>query len=176
MNAAGNIVTIALLACLAVQDFRSRSISAWLLPAIMIGMLLPPCSTQEVQLLVYPNFLVNFSLLLFQFVCLWLFVSVRSRKWTNIINTQVGTGDILLLVCLTPFFSPLNFFVLFTFAIIFALVSALLMRALSKARSEHIPFAGLFAIPLILLCALRIVFPQHILFSSDEWLDMIVLA
>jgi hypothetical protein len=176
MNAIGNIAAILLLACLSLQDFRERSISAWLLPAMLVCLLLPPCSSEEIGFLLYPNFVLNFFLLLLQFTCLWLLISARNRKWTNIINTQIGTGDMLMLVCLTPFFSPLNYFLLFTLAIVLTLIITLLMGAMRRLSSDQIPFAGLLALPLIVLCTARLFYPGKINFSSDEWITTLILT
>jgi hypothetical protein len=174
MNLIGNITAIAVLMCMMIQDFRSRSISAYLLPAIIVCMLIPPFSTAEYNNLLFPNFTCNIILLTVQFILLWLFVSLKNKQWTQIINTQIGLGDILLLVCLTPFFSPLNFFVLFVLAIVFSLIVTLLVRSVRGAKSDFIPFAGLLAVPLIILCALRIFFPVYVSFSSDDWLQLVL--
>jgi hypothetical protein len=175
MNAFGNIAAILVLICMIIQDFRSRTISAWLLPAIVVCLIIPPLATQEFRNLIFPNFIYNVILLSAQFVLLWIIISFRNRKWINIINTQIGIGDVLLLLCLTPFFSPLNYFVLFTVAIVFSLIVAILMKATSNKATEYIPFAGLFSVPLILLCVLRLLFPAQISFSSDAWLNNYVL-
>lgn len=169
MNLAGNICSVLVLLCIAVQDFRTRSISAWLLPAIVITLLLAMSGAAEWKLWLYRNSVINLALLFMQFGCLWLFVSARNKKWTNIINTQIGTGDVLLLACLAPFFSPVNFFVLYTFSIVFALTVTLLLNAGRARKSDDVPFAGFIAVPLIVLCALRTVFPADVSFCSDEW-------
>jgi hypothetical protein len=175
MNVIGNIAAISVLICMAVQDFRSRTISVWLLPAIVFCLVISQFDAIRVKAHVV-NGVFNTGLLLVQFIVLWLVVSLRNRKWTNIINTQIGTGDIVLLVCLTPFFSPLNYFVLFSFVILFSLAVILICRAMNRLKSDYIPFAGLYAIPLIILCALRLFFPEQISFSSDEWLNTYVIA
>ncbi len=176
MNTFGNIAAIMVLICMIIQDFRSRTISAWLLPAIVVCLVIPPLATQEFRNLVFPNLIYNVSLLTVQFILLWIIISFRNRKWINIINTQIGIGDVLLLFSLTPFFSPLNYFLLFTVAIVFALIVAILMKTMRSRTTEYIPFAGLFSVPLIVLCALRLIFPAQISFSSDAWLNNYVLS
>lgn len=173
MNAAGNICSVALLLCIALQDFRTRTISAWLLPAIAVALLLAMAESAGWMNALYKNALMNFTLLLVQFGGLWLFISVRNRKWTNIINTQIGLGDVLLLVCLAPFFSPVNFFVLYTLSIVLALIVTLLINSIGRKKDDHIPFAGFMALPLIVLCVLRLVFPSVVHFSSDEWVYVV---
>ena len=171
MYVTGNILTILLLAVMSLQDFRSRSISAWLLPAITFALLVASVGANEWQLL-FSNFIVNVLLLSLQFVALWLVISIRRKSWTNIINTYIGTGDILLLVCLTPFFSILNYSILFVASILIALFGAVIQRSFSRNANEYIPFAGILSIPLIALCVLRLVWPNVVVFSSDEWINI----
>ena len=169
MNIAGNILSILLLAGIAIQDFRSRSISVWLLQAIVVTMLMAAIGRAEISVLLYPDFTINVALLTFQLVVLWLFVSFRRKAWTNIINSHIGAGDILLLVCLTPFFSPVNYFVLFTTSSILALLMVLLMRVLKQKTEEYIPFAGVLGLPLMVLCALRLILPDVVVFTNSDW-------
>lgn len=176
MNVAGNICSLLVLFCIALQDFRTRTISAWLLPAIACALLLAMTDSTEWVDALYKNTLMNFSLLLVQFGGLWLFISARNRKWTNIINTQIGLGDVLLLVCLAPFFSPVNFFVLYTLSIVLALIVTLLINSIGKKKDDHIPFAGFMALPLMVLCLLRLVFPSVVHFCSDDWVYVVFNA
>lgn len=174
MSLAGNICSVLLLLCVAVQDFRTRTISAWLLPAIVLALLLAMMDASGWTVALLRNAGMNAALLFIQLGCLWLFVSVRNKRWTNIINTQIGTGDVLLLLCLAPFFSPMNFFVLYTFSIVFALVVTLLLHAAGARKTDQVPFAGFMAVPLIVLCMLRIVFPSIISFCNDNWLQAVL--
>jgi hypothetical protein len=170
MNAAGNICSIALLLCIALQDFRTRTISAWLLPAIAVALLLAMTESADWMSALCRNTFMNCALLIVQFAGLWLFVSARNRKWTNIINTQIGLGDVLLLLCLAPFFSPVNYFLLYTLSIVLALSVTLLLNAAGRKNNDHIPFAGFIAVPLGLLCGLRLAFPDVVHFCSDDWM------
>lgn len=169
MSSIGNVFSILILCCILLQDFRARSISAWLLPAMVCGFILSVLHETDWTAHLLRNGLTNVALLALQFVCLWLFVSAKKRSWTNIINTQIGIGDILLLICLAPFFSPVNFFVLYTFSIVLALIVSLLQKSMQQKNADQIPFAAYMAMPLIALCGLRLAFPSAISFCSDEW-------
>ena len=170
MEAIGNIGSLLLLGWMSLQDFRTRSIQVWLLPAIILCMLLAVWPAQETGRALLSNFMVNAALLGIQFFLLWCVVSLRNRRWIKLVNTQIGLGDILLLVVLAPFFSPLNFFVFYVFGLVFALCVTLLVRSVHPQRWREIPLAGLLGLPLMVLCTLRLFYPDVISFTSDEWL------
>ncbi|HTF05153.1 MAG TPA: hypothetical protein VK826_14090, partial [Bacteroidia bacterium] len=100
MELAGNIVSMFLIGLMSWQDFKTRSITAWLLPAIGVCFLIGEISCVSGDVLL-SNSMINCSLLAVQFFLLWMWISARHKKWINIVDTQIGLGDILLLVCLT---------------------------------------------------------------------------
>lgn len=169
MELAGNIVSMFLIGLMSWQDFKTRSITAWLLPAIGICFLTGEISRVSGDVL-FSNSAINCSLLAIQFFLLWIWISARNRKWINIVDTQIGLGDILLLVCLTPAFSPVNFFLFYTCGAMFALAVTLVYRRFSVARDVRIPLAGLLGVPLVLVCALRAFDPTLVLLTNDEWI------
>lgn len=167
MEIAGNIFSMVFIATMTWQDFKTRTIAAWLLPAIGICFLVGEASVLSQHDLLR-NSIVNFTLLIVQFTTLWLWMSARKRKWINIIDTQIGLGDILLLVCLAPAFSPFNFFLFYTSGAILAIAVHLVMVMIRKNHPERIPLAGILGLPLVAMCMLRLYNPGLITISSDE--------
>jgi hypothetical protein len=174
MELAGNIVSVFLISLMSWQDFKTRSITAWLLPAIGICFLAGEISVLSTDVL-FRNAMVNWTLLVLQFFLLWIWISARNGKWISIVDTQIGLGDILLLVCLAPAFSPVNFFLFYTCGAIFALAVALVYRKISVAHDSRIPLAGLLGLPLVLVCALRAFDPTLVLLTNDQWIINILL-
>ena len=105
MEQTGNIIGMSALGFLAWQDFRSRSISWWLLPIVVAGLLLGGASRWNLAEL-GKDFLLNATFLLVQFAFVWLWVCLRQRKFVRLIDRQIGLGDVLFLVAVALSFSP----------------------------------------------------------------------
>jgi hypothetical protein len=88
---------------------------------------------------------------------------------SNIIDSQIGLGDILFMICLALAFSPANFLVFYNLGMILTLIIAIAVKTIRKKIKMEIPLAGALAIPLIGLCFWRMIDPNKN-FYSDEWL------
>lgn len=164
-----SITSMIILGALAWQDFRSRMITAWLLPASGILLLISELQHAEGGV-IWLNTWVNYILLLIQFVVLTVWISLRGRKWTNIVDSHIGLGDLLFLACIAPVFAPLNFCVLLTGGTLMTLILHLLVRVVKPNSDPKIPLAGylgVFVLIFSLLSLLRVV-PVHL--SNGEWL------
>ena len=168
MEYAGNFLSMLFIGWMSVQDFRTRTITAWLLPTIGICLLVGEMSAISTSRLL-ENALVNYALLAMQFFLLWLWISLRNRRWINVLNTQIGLGDIFLLICIAPAFSPFNFFLFYTLGALAAIVIHLTMTMIDEKTQDRIPLAGILGIPLILMCVVRIIAPQNFVIASDVW-------
>lgn len=169
MEIAGNIFSMVFIATMTWQDFKTRTIAAWLLPAIGICFLIGEASALSQNVLL-SNSAINYTLLFIQFTTLWLWMSARKRKWINIIDTQIGLGDIVLLVCLAPAFSPFNFFLFYTLGAILAIAVHLILVTIRENHPQRIPLAGILGLPLIVLCLFRLFYPGLTTITNDLWI------
>lgn len=168
MERIADIIGITALGILSWQDFRSRRIAWWLLP-VLAGVLLIASLQKNSASESGREFSFNIVFLCIQFLFLWIWFSVKQKKITKIIDTQIGLGDVLFMICIALAFSPANFLVFYTLGMIFTLLVTILVRLFRSEIKSEIPLAGALAIPLIVLCLWRIVDPSKN-FYNDEWL------
>lgn len=134
-----NIFTLlfcAILALITYYDFKYRAVPLYILViAVIFGMLVSIFKNGFSGALYYAG--VNIFLVIIQLVLTTLYFSIRNKKLTNIINSYLGSGDVLFFLVVIFCFSPVNF-------IIFIILSGLLILifyAPSKKRNL-IPLAG----------------------------------
>lgn len=127
-----------------VQDFKNRSISAFLPVLILISSFLYAYSLFELADVAIST-TINLVLLSFQFTILYLYVRIF-KKAENLTNSYLGWGDILFLLALSPLFGPLNF-ILFNLAVFVSIAIGYYMYTILNPNADkHIPLAGLVAI------------------------------
>jgi Flp pilus assembly protein protease CpaA len=173
MERIADSIGILTLGILSWQDFRSRQIAWWLLPVLAVVFFLSACaknSTREIGI----GFSLNLVFLCMQFVFVWIWFSVKEKKLSKLIDTQIGLGDVLFMICVALAFSPANFIVFCTMGMMVTLVVAIAIRLFHSTSRSEIPLAGALAIPLMILCAWR-VFDPRANFYNDEWLDRFFL-
>lgn len=155
------------------QDFRSRQIAWWLLPILAITLFLSSCTTNTIGE-IGTRFSINIVFLCAQFLLVWIWFSVKEKKPSRLIDTQIGLGDVLFMICIALAFSPANFIVFYTIGMIVTLLVAIAVRSFNSALRREIPLAGALAIPLMALFAWRI-FDPATNFYNDEWLSSFFL-
>ncbi|MGB3948985.1 MAG: hypothetical protein WBM13_13455, partial [Bacteroidia bacterium] len=143
-----DIIIVLLLLLIVWQDFRYRLISWPLIPLIFIsfsakGFFLKPF----IELTNYT--IVNICFISLQLAILTLYVSIKNKKITNIINSQLGLGDILFFISITIAFSPFNFILFYISGLIFSLACYQLFLKIKTSATKEIPLAGLLSIVLI---------------------------
>jgi len=164
-----SITSIVFLGALAWQDFRSRMITAWLLPAAGVFLSVAEIFHSDITR-VGQNAGINLILLLLQFLALTLWISFRNRKWINIIDSHIGLGDILFLVCITPALSPFNFCVLLTAGTLLTLFIHTAVQLMKNGADPKIPLAGYLGSIILVFCLLNVsgIIPFHL--SDNDWL------
>jgi hypothetical protein len=161
------IGSVAVLAGIAIQDIRHRAFVWWLLPLLLAGLVLLSLRQNTIETVAL-NFLFNLGFLALQFVLLWCWFSLRERRLIKLIDTHIGLGDVLLLVCLSVAFSPVNFIVFVVGGLLFSLLVVLIFRALRREAFALIPLAALLALPMTICCAAALFLNTNL--HSDEWL------
>ena len=169
MNLSVNLLCSLVFCILLWQDFKWRMVTAWLVPAACILFLLGERSELDLSTLLF-NFLFNSGVLVFQFSVYWLMHYVRHRRPVKIINGQIGTGDLLLLFCLAPAFSPVNYILFLVLSLTASLMVTILVREIRRGAWKEIPLAGLLAIPLLALSVIRMTGNGQLLLTDDSWL------
>ncbi len=139
------LIILILLSGIAVQDFRERQISAWLLPALLL------CATAFVAMRndwssIIENFTVNTLLIALQLFTLNIFLSVKYRQRVSLPDRFLGWGDILLLPVAGIFFSPVNmiFFYLLSLAVVCVVFA--LSNLIQSNQQTTVPLAGGIAV------------------------------
>jgi hypothetical protein len=102
-----------------------------------------------------------------QLLFLWFYFSVKDRTHYNIVNSKIGLGDILFLVSVVFYLSPLNYVAFYISSLIFALCFVSILKLLKRDVVE-IPLAGLQAFCLALLLIIEQFFPRVSLYQ-DLW-------
>lgn len=130
---------LVILGLVAYQDFKHREVLLWLFVLFMA----------ESIAFVYFNFpgsfpfvstLVNVAIVIFQIVTITVFYSLRNKKFTSIINSKIGMGDLVFLVNLCVWFSPFNF----TCFIVVSMIAGILLYLILK--KDNIPLAGVMSL------------------------------
>ncbi len=136
-------LTIMILGIVTYQDFKFRAISWPLLLLLMLLLLL----TKGFQ----PETGINLLFVAAQLVFLTLYISLKNKRFTNIIDTYLGLGDILFLVVICAAFSTYEFIIFYTAGLLFSLLAFMIYRLVNRKASAEIPLAGLMSIAMIAL-------------------------
>lgn len=150
-----SIALIILTAIVVYQDFRFRAIGWYLIPAIVVLMVVSDKGNLTIT-----DYLTTVSLnlvfLLIQFAFVWLYVSIKNKKRTNILKGHIGSGDWLFFASLAFGFSTLNFVVFVTCGLLITLTIHLVAHLIAKASLKNVPLAGYMAALCIVLQIVQI--------------------
>ncbi len=153
------------LAAVIYQDFKDREVSL----LAFVGVLL------SLGYITYPNNVtywmlnsgVNILFIVLQLFTSFAIISIRKKKITNIVNTHIGLGDVLMLLILAITFSAPVFLLVTLVSCITALLQALVMRIV-KGGNGTIPLAGVMALVLVGMLGLKYLFQINDLYDADS--------
>jgi len=153
------------------QDLKSRMVSWFLFPLIMICGITYSTTSLTISIDEFiRNTFINLLFLGSQFVALKAVFFIRKGKIREIVGQLIGWGDIVFLICCCVFFSPINFIVFYCLSLVFILSAHFLLRiGNSRYRNaETVPMAGLQAIFLFIyaICGEF----MNINLSVDNWI------
>lgn len=166
------LILISLLGIMAWQDFVFRSISWFLFPLLFILSVLYNVMQTDVYIFAF-NFSINFLFVSILLLLLSLYFSLKSKRMVNIINKQIGLGDVLFFISAATFFSPVWYLFFFLFGLMLSLVFAVFFILL-KQKQSLIPLAGIMAL-LQICCTSWVIFSkQHFFYDTDiiNWLNV----
>ncbi|MFT5819683.1 MAG: hypothetical protein ACI8ZM_000908 [Crocinitomix sp.] len=137
-------IVLALLLIIAfVQDWKYRAISWVVFPLLLTvaGFIFWQADLSKLTLV------FNLVFLIIVIGTLFLYVSFKRGKLSNIFKADLGLGDVLFLIAITPLFMDRNFILFFITGMI---VSGLVHLAIAGGKKNvKIPLAGYLAIYII---------------------------
>ena len=148
MTTAINIALIAILAALAVQDFRFRGIWWGWIPLLLAGFAWKGVVAMGAGEWATASGL-NLALVLGQLAVVALYFSLRNGKLTNILKGYFGLGDLLFLVAVAGAFSTPAFLIWYLAALMLTLLGVAIWKVVWKPQKLSIPLAGAMALVLI---------------------------
>lgn len=123
------------------EDFKFRAVTWYLFPLLAVIILIENIvvytSVMSLQI-----FVTNFFFIVIQLIAVTFYLSIKSKKWIWIWEQYLGLGDILFLLVLCLFFSPLNLIVFYLGSLILTVAAVLLLRKVYPSLAI-IPLAGL---------------------------------
>ncbi len=143
-----DLILVLFLGVVSYQDFKHKAISWVLIPILFILQSVLAVRAVKIESAAF-FFLVNFGFISLQLVCLTIYFSIKNRKFTNIVNSYLGIGDILFFFVLCPAFSPINFILFYLGSLILILIGFIFYTSLKKEANKEIPLAGAMALGLI---------------------------
>lgn len=142
------IILVLVLAVVVFQDFKSKAISWFLIPLLIIGFAVKAVLKIDTEeLIIY--FGINFLTVLINLIGVTLMVSIKEKKITNILKTHLGLGDVLFFLVLTLAFSPINFVVFYLGSMLLTTLIYAGIIHFNKNKKTLIPLAGAMSLLLI---------------------------
>ncbi len=146
---------IGTLAAIIYEDFRFRAIHWYWL--VLLGIFAYCYSTAPTS-----DIFANFGFLFIQIAGLTAYFSIKNKRLVNIVDAQIGLGDILFFIPLCLLFKPTLFLAFFVISLLGSLIGFLLIQKFWLKKLETIPLAGCMSIFLLLFLFLE--YPQNSFF------------
>ena len=154
-----------MLTVVVVQDFKSREISWFLIPLLVVGFVL--YALQQIgidELLIY--FGINFMIVALNLLGVTVMVSLKEKRLTNILKNYLGLGDVLFFLVLTVVFSPFNFLFFYLGSIFITAIIYGTVMQFNQQKKMLIPLAGAMSLLLILTLIIEQVTPSFQLYQD----------
>jgi hypothetical protein len=120
------------------QDFKARLISLWLIVLFAVANAVFYLSDNIFSGLV-ENTIFCIGYLLLLYVSLLLYFYLKNKKFEKLIDTQLGLGDVLVMLAIGLSLEPVAMIYFFSLA----LIISLLLSVLFFRKKQNIPLAGL---------------------------------
>jgi hypothetical protein len=120
------------------QDFKSRLISAWVILLYLACCICFVLLFQNFYALLFNSLgtLIYFG---FVFSILFLYYFFKEKKLTNIIDSKIGLGDILIFIAIGLTLEMINLIIFFTISFCISAIAGLLLARSNKT----VPLAGI---------------------------------
>lgn len=167
------LIVLLSLAFIFYQDMRYRAVYWFCFPvlAIFLGVL-KFNHTSFSMFVTDVGYGVLFLIL--QLTLLSAYFSIKNRSLINITRSHLGWGDILFLIALTFYFSPINFVLFYVLSLITVLIFVIVKTVIGEVEGiRHIPLAGLQAALFGLLLVSQVFF-KDMSFYDDQWFYFLI--
>ena len=163
----------AVLLLIFVQDIKERSVYWFLFPVLMLLFLgLRLVQGGAITELRQSTF-INIGFLVFQFIIVSAYFSVKNKGWINLTTGLLGWGDVLFLLTLCFYLSVLNFLFFYITSLVLVLMIWLVWQFLVKGTGKQVPLAGLQAFMFAILSGVCWwVWPLNL--TTDNWLLQVI--
>lgn len=169
-----NFLIVACLLMVFTQDIRFRAVSWIYFPVLaslyVIHGLVSGIYLKEILF----NVVLNTAFLLLVFILVWLYISLKRRRFVHLPDKFIGWGDILFLLCICFYFTLLNFILFYIISLLIIIVFWLIwVKFRPRVANRHVPLAGLQA---LILSVFLIIdwFTKSIDLTSDNWLLFLI--
>lgn len=154
-----DLASLVLLGIIVFQDFGQRQISWILLPLLFTGFALKAALLMQMADLL-SSVLFNLGFIAVQLLLLTVWISIKNKKWTSIIDVHLGLGDVLFFVAISTAFSPFQYVFFYVISIVITLTGFVLYKWVSKNTNPEIPLAGAMSAVLMVLMIVSALLPQ----------------
>ena len=168
------ILILIILLAIFIQDIISRYVYWILFPPLALSFILMHVLQHEPFKELWIVVLINLVFLAIQLGIVTLYFSFKKRHWVNITSQMIGWGDILFLLCISFYFSNLNFLLFYLTSLILSLFFWLIWQSFLKTKNKQIPLAGLQSLLLTLFLSTDW-YCIHINSTNDSWLLKILI-
>jgi hypothetical protein len=127
-----------------IQDFRTRSIHWFTIPALIVLFLC--ANALNIIDVSATDILLNISFVLTQLIGLTLYFSFKHRSWVLPFDRFIGWGDILYLFAMSFAFSSFWFVLFVITSLLFSLLTFGVFMLVKKTDGANIPLAALMAL------------------------------
>ena len=167
-----NICLLLLLAVVLFQDLKERQIS-WLLIPLLLGFFgIQGLYQLSVNEFVHFTFL-NIGFVVIQLFILTIYMSIKNRRFVNIINSYLGLGDVSFFVAIAAAFSPINFIAFYIIGLLFTLLFFVALKKVIKTNLTEIPLAGALSAMMMVLILVNQWTPGFNFYNDDFFNSMI---
>lgn len=154
-----HIALIILLGISFYQDWKYRAISWMIFPMLLtVAAILFWQANIPVRVI-----LVNCAFLTVVLGCLFLYISIKRGRLTNIFKADFGLGDVLFLIAITPLFVDRNYILFFISGMFLSALFHVLIA--SGKGSVKIPLAGYLAVYIIALDGVRFIWMNDLFYT-----------
>lgn len=165
------LLQIVILLCLGsifYQDLRYRAVYWFCFPLLGIFLSLLKYNLTSLDVW-FIDTVYGLSFLLVQIFLLWVYFSVKNKRLINLTNNYLGWGDILFLLVIPCYLSPVNFVLFYIISLIVVLLYTIFKSRANGFTGLQIPLAGLQALLLGLMMIIDFLLPTVAL-TDDSWI------
>ena len=138
------LLMVAILLFLVYQDFKTRTIHVILPILVFITAIIINQFSVDLS---YTVILQNTLFILINIIALVGYFSFKNKRIVNPVDVQIGLGDIVFFLAITPLFNLKTFILFFIASLFFSLITHTLFTLFKKV--ETIPLAGYMSLFLI---------------------------